>query len=174
MFQVEKYLAARLEAGLMEWTKVLTGNTEDTIDLSMDTDAPQQQANKPGGDPHIKHFVHELRITNQVMFLHPPLEAARFNIMHDLFNWEAIILSLPRIQHSRYQVGLDIESDLDTTYRNILTKLPGGQIVLEEAYEAIQKLQKEVDDYVDVRTMNFQSHFLKVKATLYSMQPFQG
>ncbi|XP_064623935.1 cytoplasmic dynein 1 heavy chain 1-like isoform X3 [Lineus longissimus] len=154
--EVERFLAARLEAGLMEWTKVLTGKSEDTIDLSMDTDAPQQLANKPGGDPHIKNVVHELRITNQVMFLHPPLEGARFNIMQELFSWEAVITSLPRIQHSRYQVGLDIESDLDTTYRNILTKLPSGQIVLEESYEAIQKLQKEVEDYVD-KWLKYQS-----------------
>ena len=49
-------------------------------------------------------LVHELRITNQVMYLNPPLEDARFNLFQELFSWESLVLTLPRIQHSRYQV----------------------------------------------------------------------
>lgn len=49
-------MAFRLEAGLKAWTEVLKKKAEDkddTVDQSMDTDAPQQ-AHKPGGDPQIK------------------------------------------------------------------------------------------------------------------------
>ena len=50
-------------------------------------------------------MIHELRITNQVMYLNPPLEEARFHITQELFSWQAVITTLPRIQHSRYQVS---------------------------------------------------------------------
>lgn len=52
----------------------------------------------------LQALIHELRITNQVIYVQPSVEDARFNIMQELFAWEAIITSLPRIQHSRYQV----------------------------------------------------------------------
>lgn len=48
--------------------------------------------------------MHELRITNQLIYVNPPVEEARVNIMQELFGWEAIVTSLPRIKHSRYQV----------------------------------------------------------------------
>lgn len=50
-------------------------------------------------------MVHELRITNQVMYLGPPVEDVRQSLMMELFSWESIILALPRITHARYQVG---------------------------------------------------------------------
>ncbi len=49
-------------------------------------------------------LVQELRITNQVMYLAPPLEQVRAHLASELFTWEENILKLPRIQHSRYQV----------------------------------------------------------------------
>ncbi|XP_061172861.1 cytoplasmic dynein 1 heavy chain 1-like isoform X1 [Saccostrea echinata] len=148
--RVEAALAGRLEAGLKAWTQVLLGQDQSSSDNTMDTDEPQKQANKPGGDPHIKPMVHELRITNQLIYVNPPVEESRVNIMQELFGWEAVITSLPRIRHSRYQVGLDVESESESTYRNVLTKLPGGQIVLEDAYSAIQAVMKEFDKYVKV------------------------
>ena len=36
------------------------------------------------------------------------------------------------------------------TYRPLLAKLPGGQITLEEAYAAMDKIMKEVISYTDV------------------------
>lgn len=48
------------------------------------------------------------------------------------------------------QVGLDVESESESTYRNVLTKLPSGQLILEDAYSAIQSVMKEFDNYVKV------------------------
>ena len=53
-------------------------------------------------------MVHELRITNQVMYLGPPVEDVRQSLMMELFSWESIILALPRITHARYQVSLTV------------------------------------------------------------------
>ena len=50
--------------------------------------------------------VHEIRITNQIMYLHPSIEEARAKITYQMFAWENVILLQKRIQSSRYQVGL--------------------------------------------------------------------
>ena len=54
--QVEKRLAARLEAGLDAWNKCLMNKEDD--DRSKlhedDTDAPQKPVHKLGGEPNIK------------------------------------------------------------------------------------------------------------------------
>lgn len=52
--QVEAALAGRLEAGLKAWTQALLGQDKSGTDNTMDTDEPQKQAHRPGGDPHIK------------------------------------------------------------------------------------------------------------------------
>lgn len=144
--EVEKKLASRLQAGISAWTDALTGNKKD-VDLSMDTDAPSKPAIKAGGDPHIQNAIHEIRITNQQMYLFPSIEEARFEIMQQLFAWQAIVTSQTRLQSSRYQVGLD--KPVSQTYRNLLTKLPGGSEPLETGYGAIESKISEVRSYVD-------------------------
>jgi dynein heavy chain 1 len=160
--EVEKMLAARLEAGLEAWTQALLRTEDDNLDLSMDTDAPIQAQHKPGGDPQIKGLVHELRITNQLMYLNPPLENARFNLFQELFAWEQVILTLPRIQHSRYQVGLDVESEHSTHYKNLLTKLPSHSLKIDSAYDAIESVTRDSDAYVQI-WLHYQS--------LWDLQP---
>ncbi|XP_060529688.1 dynein heavy chain, cytoplasmic isoform X3 [Cylas formicarius] len=144
--EVEKNLARRLQAGIEAWTDALAGTKKD-VDHSMDTDAPTQPTHKPGGDPHIQTMVHEVRITNQTMYLYPSIEEARFQIMQQMFAWQAIVTSQQRLQSSRYQVGID--KPLTETYRNILTKLPGGPQPLNNAYNAISSKIKEVQKYVN-------------------------
>ncbi|KAJ8666403.1 hypothetical protein QAD02_008065, partial [Eretmocerus hayati] len=89
---VENNLASRLEAGIKSWTDALLGLKKE-IDYSMDTDAPTQVTYKPGGDPKIQNQLHEVRITNQIMYLFPSIEDARFQIMQQFFAWQAIVTS---------------------------------------------------------------------------------
>ncbi|KAK7504322.1 hypothetical protein BaRGS_00004626, partial [Batillaria attramentaria] len=148
--EVEKRLALRLEAGVKAWMECLQGQREDQADHSMDTDEPKQQAHKPGGDPNIKPLIHELRITNQLMYVNPPVEDAQYQLLQELFAWEAIVTMLPRIQHSRYQVGPDTESEMDRTYRKVLTKMVESSRVLDDAYAAVQKIVGDFKKYVNV------------------------
>lgn len=53
-----------------------------------------------------QNVVHELRITNQVIYLNPPIEECRYKLYQEMFAWKMIVLSLPRIQSQRYQVSL--------------------------------------------------------------------
>ncbi|XP_013140288.1 PREDICTED: dynein heavy chain, cytoplasmic [Papilio polytes] len=144
--EVEKKLAARLQAGIDAWTAALLGKANE-LDLSMDTYSPAEPTHKPGGEPQIARVVHEVRITNQQMYLFPSLEEARFQLMRQMFAWQAIVTSLHRLQSTRYQVG--VARTQTVTYRNLLTKLPGGSSPLENAYDAIEQKISQVREYVD-------------------------
>ncbi|XP_052742503.1 dynein heavy chain, cytoplasmic isoform X1 [Bicyclus anynana] len=144
--EVEKSLAARLQAGIEAWTAALLGKINE-LDLSMDTYSPAEPTHKPGGEPQIARVVHEVRITNQQMYLFPSLEEARFQLMRQMFAWQAIVTSQHRLQSTRYQVG--VARAQTATYRNLLTKLPGGSSPLENAYDAIEQKISQVREYVD-------------------------
>ncbi|OCT64951.1 cytoplasmic dynein 1 heavy chain 1 isoform X1 [Xenopus laevis] len=148
--EIERVLGVRLQAGLKAWTQVLMGQSDGKADVDMDTDAPQV-SHKPGGDPKIKNVVHELRITNQVIYLNPPIEDCRYKLYQEMFSWKMVILSLPRIQSQRYQVGVHYElSEEEKYYRNALTRMPDGPVSLEEAYSAVMGIVTEVEQYVKV------------------------
>ncbi|XP_028677485.1 cytoplasmic dynein 1 heavy chain 1 isoform X2 [Erpetoichthys calabaricus] len=148
--EIERILGVRLQAGLRAWTQVLLGQLEDKADVDMDTDAPQV-SHKPGGEPKIKNIVHELRITNQVIYLNPPIEDCRYKLYQEMFAWKMVVLSLPRIQSQRYQVGVHYElSEEEKFYRNALTRMPDGPAALEEAYSAVKDIVNEVELYVKV------------------------
>ncbi|XP_018619664.2 cytoplasmic dynein 1 heavy chain 1 isoform X1 [Scleropages formosus] len=148
--EIERILGVRLQAGLRAWTQVLRGQMEDKADVDMDTEAPQV-SHKPGGEPKIKNIVHELRITNQVIYLNPPIEDCRYKLYQEMFSWKMVILSLPRIQSQRYQVGVHYElSEEEKFYRNALTRMPDGPAALEEAYNAVMEIVNEVEQYVKV------------------------
>uniref|UniRef100_A0A8C0CSC3 Dynein heavy chain, cytosolic n=1 Tax=Balaenoptera musculus TaxID=9771 RepID=A0A8C0CSC3_BALMU len=148
--EIERILGVRLQAGLRAWTQVLLGQAEDKAEVDMDTDAPQV-SHKPGGEPKIKNVVHELRITNQVIYLNPPIEECRYKLYQEMFAWKMVVLSLPRIQSQRYQVGVHYElTEEEKFYRNALTRMPDGPVALEESYSAVMGIVNEVEQYVKV------------------------
>ncbi|XP_065449670.1 cytoplasmic dynein 1 heavy chain 1-like isoform X1 [Chrysemys picta bellii] len=148
--EIERILGVRLQAGLRAWTQVLLGQADDKAEVDMDTDVPQV-SHKPGGEPKIKNVVHELRITNQVIYLNPPIEECRYKLYQEMFSWKMVILSLPRIQSQRYQVGVHYElSEEEKFYRNALTRMPDGPVALEESYSAVMGIVTEVEQYVKV------------------------
>lgn len=90
----------------------------------------------------VKPIVHEIRIQNQVIFLDPPIEYARQTWVRQLHDWigEAegygarrglgqhltkplgIVCRLRRIQSSRYEIGLQMQSATisETTYTSLV------------------------------------------------------
>lgn len=147
--EVEKRIASRLEAAIQAWTKILNGeDNDDDIEDNMDTDQPT--VFKRGGNPQIRSIVHELRITNQVMYLSPSVEEAKAHIYDEFQAWISIALKLPRIRHSRYQVGFELsESEGDKTYRHLMRHLPEGMTSVQFAYSAIEKLIDQLVDYIN-------------------------
>lgn len=62
---------------------------------------------------------------------------------------------------------MDVESESESTYRNVLTKLPSGQLILEDAYSAIQSVMKEFDNYVKVGTVMVNTDWAKHNVLVY-------
>ena len=80
---VEEKLSLRLQAGVEAWTKALEYGKSDKKDDdddqdTMDTHDAKKPAHKLGGDPQIKKMLHDIRITNQIMYLHPSIEDCRY------------------------------------------------------------------------------------------------
>ncbi|XP_027203133.2 dynein heavy chain, cytoplasmic isoform X1 [Dermatophagoides pteronyssinus] len=164
--QVEQKLALRLQAGIKAWTRALEGgndnrggndgNRKDNSgkdgDTMTDTDSPGAAndgiVGGGGGNPQIQILIHEIRITNQVMYVSPSIEEARFNLLQELFAWQNVILTLNRIESSRYQVGLDRPHQRQ--YRDLLNKMPedNGPKILNQAYEIIEMKINQMRDYI--------------------------
>ena len=100
-----------------------------------------------------------------MMYLYPNIEETRFQILQQLFSWQAIVTSQTRLQSTRYQVILD-KADAQN-YRHILTKMPDGTRALEKVYEAIEKKMAEVQKYVD-EWLRYQSLWDLQPDALYS------
>ncbi|CAH8499852.1 unnamed protein product [Heterobilharzia americana] len=151
--EVEHRLVTRLEAGICEWTRVLLGN-ENPSDAgdSDDTHSTSQLKHRLGGEPKIKPLVHELRITNQQIHLHPSIEVARHELIVNLSSWESMVLSLPRIQHSRYQVGIESDTDTQKNYKKLIYKLENAGESLAKAHKAIVQVTGEAKEYVKTWT----------------------
>ena len=56
-------------------------------------------------DRQITEIVHELRITYNNLHLYPAVQEARSQMLQQMFAWQNIIITLSRIQSSRYQVN---------------------------------------------------------------------
>ena len=118
---VEEKLGLRLQAGIEAWTKALEGhgdkdeNAED--EDTMDTHTKAKTANKLGGDPQIKRMLHDIRITNQIMYLHPSVEDCRYVLLQQLFAWQAVVTS-------QVCIHLHIVEKVNFLFKNsILTKV---------------------------------------------------
>ncbi|KAL1257320.1 hypothetical protein QQF64_010564 [Cirrhinus molitorella] len=133
------------------WVNKLDIEIERILGVRLQAVSKPGRSHKPGGEPKIKNIVHELRITNQVIYLNPPIEDCRYRLYQEMFAWKMVILSLPRIQSQRYQVGVHYElSEEEKFYRNALTRMPDGPSALEEAYNAVKEIVSEVEQYVKV------------------------
>lgn len=77
---------------------------------------------------------------------------ARFELINNLSAWESIILSLPRIQHSRYQVGLDSEAETSKNYKKLIDQLENAGESLANAHEAVVYLSGQAKEYVKTWT----------------------
>lgn len=69
-------------------------------------------------------------------YIHPllPTQYLNFHLLTDII-------------FNRYQVG--VARAQPATYRNLLTKLPGGSSPLENVYDAIEQKISQVREYVD-------------------------
>ncbi|ODM96402.1 Dynein heavy chain, cytoplasmic [Orchesella cincta] len=143
--EVEKRLAVRLESGISAWTKCLEGIVDNEDN---DTDTEAKITHKLGGEPEVTRRVEVGDANDSTNFMvYPAVEEVRQQLFQKLFAWQAICTSHPRIQSSRYQVGL--EKGQAATYKGLLASMPAGNGTLESSYRAIEAKMTEVTNYVN-------------------------
>ena len=107
------------------------------------------------GHPQFDELILGLRIRNQVMFVDPPVEAARLEWYFLLQKWLHVVCSLKRVQSARYQIGLDHrQRPFQQNYHSLAAHLPKN--LLQKTYSTIEKMVGQARDYLDT-WLNFQS-----------------
>uniref|UniRef100_A0A8R1U2J5 Dynein heavy chain, cytoplasmic n=1 Tax=Onchocerca volvulus TaxID=6282 RepID=A0A8R1U2J5_ONCVO len=128
-------LASRVEEAIHLWTVVLAN------------DEFEDENDEKGSLPVLQPIVLEMRVTSQVMYVSPSIEQARAHLLDQLFAWQSVVTNQPRISSTRFQLTLT-KGSTEATYRDVLAHLPQGQKIIEQAYHAVEKVMKEVSDYV--------------------------
>ena len=103
--RIEDILLQRLNAVIEHWC---TEITKDSGGANAGSSVLRSSAvsDTPLGNLQVAPVKHELRIRNQVIYLDPPLDAARMSWYSQLQSWLGVICNLQRIQSSRYDGGL--------------------------------------------------------------------
>ncbi len=174
--EIEQKLASRLMAAIRSWIDVLLRKPVDemanirqkkddldyasTYSSSIVDDDKEPVQNLI--EPQIKLMRLEILIKNQLLYVCPSIEDAREHLVSQLYEFGSVITTQKRIQHSRYHVSMEAESEYKTTYKNLLNKFPSGLKLLDNAIGAIESILSQSHDYVKT-WLNFQS--------LWDLQP---
>jgi dynein heavy chain 1 len=122
---------------------------------------------KMGGKPRIKPIVLEILIRNQLLYVIPSIEDAREHLISQLEEFSSVVTTQKRIQHSRYQVTMEAESEYKVTYKNLLNKFQNGVKLLEYSFTAIDYMLQQAQDYIKI-WLHFQSLWDLQPDTLYA------
>lgn len=108
--EIEKALLKRLGQIIATWSTMMSetrsGNASDITASHASVVRSEASPQTNSLNPHIKPSKHEVRIRNQVIYLDPPVEAAKMAWYSQLQEWMGIICHLPRLQTSRHEIGL--------------------------------------------------------------------
>lgn len=77
---------------------MLEGEEEAADSKDTDTESATPE-HSHGGDP--QRQMHDIRNTNQIMYLHPPIEDCWYYVLQQLLAWQAVVTSQNRIQSNR-------------------------------------------------------------------------
>ncbi|KAF5382234.1 hypothetical protein D9757_008925 [Collybiopsis confluens] len=166
--RIEKILLGRLSNIIEVWCNEFekTGDSDDGLMIGSLKKRYGQGAGQRGAgakedkfmESHmsIKPFVHEIGIQNQVIFLDPPIEHARAAWIKQLHEWLGVVCRLRRIQSSRYEIGLQMQSSVasETNYNSLLTQLPLNTLQL--AFSLIEHKVSQLHSYI-LKWFQFQS-----------------
>ena len=133
--QLEAIFAKRLETLVQDWVREFVSftNSEEDQDDSRFTYVTEEMRL-------------ELKSENNVFFLDPPLEHAKFTWIQEFHRIVGLICSLPRLESNKYEGSLTKKEKGKENYDNVLFKI--NPDVLEVAYRDIFKVFNDADDYI--------------------------
>eukprot|EP01134_Creolimax_fragrantissima_P000215 CFRG0215T1 len=143
--QIEERLSVRLREALLAWTDSFNHTTATEHADTAPTKALMKNVQSL---PVLKH---ELRVSNQVMHLSPPIESARRNLLSQLHDKLGVICRLPRIKEPRFETSSTYKSIgiADVDYRGLLLRLHRDGSSLQGAYSKIDQRLQRATEYVN-------------------------
>ena len=177
--EIERRLVQRLHVALGYFARAIEQRLQAPGAPAAAGEAPEEREAAQGAlyeaQLRLPELRHELVLQNQLISLQPPLEQARVALYRALFEWQNVVLALPRVQYSRFkQVAPGGDGLLDAleaaealrerTYRAALARLPAGGAQLSRAYAAMEEAVRAARDYVDTWT-NYQVSSRRVDST---------
>lgn len=91
---------------------------------------------------------HEIKSENNVFFLDPPLEHAKFCWLQEFHRIIGIICSLPRLEANQYSGSLGTREKGEENYENILHQIDPK--IIQKAYDEIFNVFKEAEEYIKI------------------------
>ncbi|KAJ3451774.1 dynein heavy chain [Anaeramoeba flamelloides] len=94
-------------------------------------------------------ITYSIKIKNRVIYLDPPIKHVRQTWIEILHDTMGVVCERQRLDSTRYTIMSPQSNDkINSTYNSIISKIPRG--LLKESYNWIEKLIKQVKEYVTV------------------------
>lgn len=166
--QIENVLVERLRLISAAWCAEFSGgggselangiSAASTRKKSKETRRRDQLAAAERDHIDLKPLKHEIKIQNQLIYLDPPVQYARARWFQQLHDTLAVVCGLQRVLSARYEIGLQMSKQVDTTdrtYTSLLTRF-GDDDTLIRPFSLIEGRVADLDAYV-ARWLQFQS-----------------
>ncbi|CAP31232.1 Protein CBR-DHC-1 [Caenorhabditis briggsae] len=134
--QIEAILARRVEDAIRVWTLVFSQSEE-----------VEELRERQVVLPHVKNVVVELCMTAQTLYISPSTRETREKILEQLYEWHSVCTAQTRISGKRFQMVMNEEIEPET-YHNILNVMPEGQACLEKAYDCVNGIMMDLEEYL--------------------------
>ena len=107
---------------------------------------------------------HEIKSENNVFFLDPPLEHAKFCWLQEFHRIIGIICSLPRLEADQYSVSLGNRERGDENYESVLFKI--DEKIIQKAYDEVFRIFKDAEEYLKI-WFNYESLWIIDSKKIY-------
>lgn len=114
--KIEDIICKRIKEAINTWSNAFNrGSSSENLDYSIE--------NMIERELELDQTVYELLLSNQVLYVSPPLEQARVEWISLLHQYLGIITNLPRLVTSRFNVFANASSDNLKDFSNLLSKI---------------------------------------------------
>ncbi|PIC53075.1 hypothetical protein B9Z55_002926 [Caenorhabditis nigoni] len=134
--QIKAILARRVEDAIRVWTLVFSQSEE-----------VEELRERQVVLPHVKNVVVELCMTAQTLYISPSTRKTREKILEQLYEWHSVCTAQTRISVKRFQMVMNEEIEPET-YHNISNVMPEGQACLEKAYDCVNGIMMDLEEYL--------------------------
>lgn len=125
--KIEGILSDRLKAAILVWVRAFKAESSNNHYDNYEKDANTLR---------LDQTVHEILLANQILYLSPPLEQARFEWIQAFHQYLAVAGTLPRIIKSRFQVFAEVDDSIKD-FSNVIYTIDSD--TLSHAFIAIEQ-----------------------------------